>query len=476
MSESGANGRYKPRRKATRAASRSSRSNAANTRPTPTEITPPSPEPPRYAPRTSDESSFWATAQSAGASNESSSWANTEARPASTPQYAPRPDTQSALGSASYIADSHSRLGVSTQLTSRTGGRSAAGGSPSWVTQSAAGATSEPTARTSMGSGGATSLGSGAATGAKAASDTTTTRGAGPSSTRTADTTTGRRAATTAAAASGSGGRGGSRAATRAASGGRSSRARRPLIAIASVVLVITPISWILLHQPQNDDADASVPIVTRTDDTYVTPTTKPAASTPPVPRPTTPKATPTPTPTDSATPTSTPSTSEPTRVPTTGPTEQGTTAPTATPSTRRPTATPSTTSTPTAPPPPADDGNMKTNELALFNLIDEARQSNGCAPLQRDSDVTAGARGDADNRAESGSVNASGSSMSAAGGDNWTAQKAFNQMMSQSRSTILNCGLKTLGVGFGTAPHCTVEVLWCLSSADRNAWVADFT
>jgi uncharacterized protein YkwD len=244
------------------------------------------------------------------------------------------------------------------------------------------------------------------------------------------------------------------------------------LIAIASVVLVITPISWILLHQPQNDDADASEPLVTRTDDTYVTPTTKPTATTPPVTRPTTPKATPTPTPTDSATPTSTPS-SEPTRVPTTGPTDQGTQAPTDPPSTRRPTTT---TPTPTTPPPPADDGNMKANELALFNLIDEARQDNGCAPLQRETDLTVGARSDAGDRAESGSVNATGSSMSAAGGDNWTPQKAFNQMMSQSRSTIMNCGLTTLGVGFGTAPHCTVEVLWCLSEADRNAWVADFT
>jgi hypothetical protein len=117
----------------------------------------------------------------------------------------------------------------------------------------------------------------------------------------------------------------------------------------------------------------------------------------------------------------------------------------------------------------------MTADELQLFALIDNARTDKGCAPLQRDSGLTAGARGDARSRAESGSVSASGSSMSAAGGDDWTAKRAFGQMMAQSRSTVLNCGLKTLGVGFGTYQHCKVDLGFCLKTADRNSWVADF-
>jgi hypothetical protein len=48
--------------------------------------------------------------------------------------------------------------------------------------------------------------------------------------------------------------------------------------------------------------------------------------------------------------------------------------------------------------------------------------------------------------------------------------------MMSQSRSTVMNCGLTTLGVGFGTAQRCTLQVIACLSWTDRNSWVADFS
>ena len=250
------------------------------------------------------------------------------------------------------------------------------------------------------------------------------------------------------------------------------------MIAIASVVLVITPISWILLHQPQNDDADASEPLVTRTDDTYVTPTTKP--STPPVPRPTTPKATPTPTPTDSATPTSTPSTTEPTDDPTTAPTEQGTTAPTAPPSTQRPTKTKPSTTTSTSPPPPVADGGMTADELQLFNMLDSARTSNGCAPLEQDPNLTDRARSDATSRTKSDSkLNASGASMTAAGGDEWTAQDAYNQMMAQSKSTVLNCNLTTLGVGKAVKPYCDSIGLFgiCIgSTVNRVSWVADFT
>jgi hypothetical protein len=93
---------------------------------------------------------------------------------------------------------------------------------------------------------------------------------------------------------------------------------------------------------------------------------------------------------------------------------------------------------------------------------------------------VTDGARSDATKRSKSASkLNASGSSMSAAGGDEWSAQDAYNQMMSQSRSTVLNCNLTTLGVGKAATPHCNAIDLFgfCVGSeVDRVSWVADFT
>jgi hypothetical protein len=118
----------------------------------------------------------------------------------------------------------------------------------------------------------------------------------------------------------------------------------------------------------------------------------------------------------------------------------------------------------------------MTASELQLFDMIDSARQNNGCAPLEQDPGLTGGARGDAASRAKSGSVNATSGSMSAAGGDKYSAQQAYNQMMAQNKSTVLNCGLTTLGVGFGTARRCTAQVILCLSWTDRNAWVADFS
>jgi hypothetical protein len=260
------------------------------------------------------------------------------------------------------------------------------------------------------------------------------------------------------------------------------------VVAIASVVLVITPISWILLHQPQNDPADASVPMVTRTDDTYITPSTKPVVA-PPTPQPSTPptatpSATPTPTPTDSATPTETPSTTptdDPTATPTDGrKTTEPTTAPTSpgrTVSTRRPTTPPTTTQPP--PPPPDADGGMNSDELQLFNLIDNARVNAGCARLEQDPGLTDAARADAGNRAESGATNSASGSASTAGGDNWSAQQAFNQMMAQSKSTVLNCGLTTLGVGRKSAKYCNAINLlgFCVGSKPtRVAWVADFS
>ncbi|WP_410789823.1 hypothetical protein [Kribbella sp. C-35] len=256
------------------------------------------------------------------------------------------------------------------------------------------------------------------------------------------------------------------------------------------MLLVITPISWILLHQPQNDEADASIPIVTRTDDTYITPTAKPAVATPsarvtvpptatPTATPTnTPSATPSETPTNSPTntPTDTPTTlssKTPTTAPTSAPTTQPTTAPTS-PGRTVPTPTQTTTTTP----PPPVDGGMDANEQQLFDLIDNARVDNGCARLKEDPSLTNSAEGTAGSRAKTGSgIDDSSGSQVGAGGDKMTAQQAYDRLMSTSRSTVLSCGLKTLGVGFGTAPRCTAKLLGiCLSSTDRNAWVANFS
>jgi hypothetical protein len=122
----------------------------------------------------------------------------------------------------------------------------------------------------------------------------------------------------------------------------------------------------------------------------------------------------------------------------------------------------------------------MNSDELQLFNMIDNARVNNGCARLEQDPGLTDGARGDASSRADSGAVNStSGGSNTTAGGDNWNAQQAFNQMMAQSKSTVLNCGLKTLGVGKDTAKYCKGGLLGtCLGASrpTRVAWVADFS
>ncbi len=262
------------------------------------------------------------------------------------------------------------------------------------------------------------------------------------------------------------------------------------MIAIASVLLVITPISWILLHQPQNDEADASIPIVTRTDDTYITPSAKPAVATPsakvtvpptatPTATPTkTPSETPSETPTDSPTntPTDTPTTKSsksPTTAPTSAPTTQPTTAPT---SPGRTVTTPKPTQTTTTPPPPVDGG-MQPNEKQLFDLIDNAREDNGCGPLLQDPSMTGNARATAGSRAKTGSgMDDSSGSQVGAGADKMTAQQAYDRLMTSSRSTVLNCNLTTLGVGFGTAKRCTLQILACLAYTDRNAWVANFS
>jgi hypothetical protein len=117
----------------------------------------------------------------------------------------------------------------------------------------------------------------------------------------------------------------------------------------------------------------------------------------------------------------------------------------------------------------------MSSEELKLFSLIDNARTDKGCAPLQRNSNLTSGARSDAQNRAEDGNVSDSGPSMAAAGGDNWDAQTAFNRMMNQNSSVILNCGLTTLGVGQGTATYKSCSLFVFCAKRTRVGWVADF-
>ena len=65
---------------------------------------------------------------------------------------------------------------------------------------------------------------------------------------------------------------------------------------------------------------------------------------------------------------------------------------------------------------------------------------------------------------------------MATAGGDDWSARRAFNQMMAQSSGTILNCGLDELGVGRYSHPYC--KIVWCpgaFGMTDRVAGVAEF-
>ncbi|TWD81878.1 hypothetical protein FB561_3002 [Kribbella amoyensis] len=274
------------------------------------------------------------------------------------------------------------------------------------------------------------------------------------------------------------------------------SRVRRPLVALASVILVITPISWILLHEPQSDQADASVPYVTRDDDTYITASNEPVAKTTdppakktPTPTPTagTPKPSATPTAGETATPTADP-TDRPTRVPSSAPTEdEPTSTPSDAPSTRptagpRPTEDGSVTPTvkPTSPKPtePPDDGDMNGAEEELFTLIDNERQSRGCAPLDRDTSLTHGARDDAESRAASGSVNSTGSSSASTGGDSMSAKSAFSKLKSENSVVLFKCSFDELGVGRGDDERkeglCPIPLL--CTTKTRVAWVVDFS
>ncbi|MEV6413389.1 hypothetical protein [Kribbella sp. NPDC051718] len=278
------------------------------------------------------------------------------------------------------------------------------------------------------------------------------------------------------------------------------SRLKRITVAMGTVILVITPISWILLHQPQSNEADASVPYVTRDDDTYLKASTKPVVARPTATTPSgTPTGTPsagTPSPSDTpSTPGQTP-TDAPSTTPTDGPTDQPTDGPTTggptdgptsgtttkapgnpnnpTP-THSPTNTPSTTPSTTTPPPPADGGSMSAEEQELFALVDNQRVESGCSPLRRNSNLTGGARAEAEDRARTGQMASGGSSGASTGGKDMTAKAAFDRLMSSNSRTVLDCGLDELGVGQGDAKYCTTQVLVCLNTATRYAWVVDF-
>jgi uncharacterized protein YkwD len=262
------------------------------------------------------------------------------------------------------------------------------------------------------------------------------------------------------------------------------SRVRRVAVSIATVMLVITPISWILLHQPQSDSADASIPYVTRDDDTYITPSNEPVVDTSDTPstsstpkpgrKPTKPTRTPSSTPTPGQDPTTTP-TDDPTTVPTDGP--GGDTTTPADKPTRSGDSQGTPTPVPSKPPtskPPADNGSMSANEQQLFSLIDDARVQNGCASLGRESDLTYGARDEAGDRAGSGDLSSTGSSKASAGGEDMSAQAAFDRLKSESSGTLLNCGLHQLGVGRATGVYQTCFLFIC-SNHTRVAWVVDF-
>jgi len=118
----------------------------------------------------------------------------------------------------------------------------------------------------------------------------------------------------------------------------------------------------------------------------------------------------------------------------------------------------------------------MDGNEQQLFDSINNARRDNGCADLKRDTGMTRSAEAEAKQRAEDDTVNKGNTgSKATAGGDNWSASKAFDQMMSKNRATLMNCSLTTMSVGRGTAvyEHCTLYLI--CSDRTRVGWVALF-
>lgn len=275
------------------------------------------------------------------------------------------------------------------------------------------------------------------------------------------------------------------------------SKGLKPFVILGAILAVVAPIAWILGQETGGGLADESIPYVNRDDDRYTTPdheipivdsTPGDVPSTAPTPTatPSTPGSTPTPTPGETTTPdrlnTETP---VPTTAPTDRPTATNTVPATSRPTTTsRPTSKPTTTTTssPTPTPTettrtPTDDGGMTNYELELFSNLNAARQDNGCGPLKRSTGLTDGARADAEKRAASGEVNATGKSYAATGGEGVdTAKEAADRLLRDNSSTVLNCDLTTLGVGRWDATFCKLELLGaCLNSGKRYSWVTSF-
>ncbi|TDC13303.1 hypothetical protein E1261_44870 [Kribbella albertanoniae] len=118
----------------------------------------------------------------------------------------------------------------------------------------------------------------------------------------------------------------------------------------------------------------------------------------------------------------------------------------------------------------------MDSNELQLFNKINNARADNGCAPLKRSTSLTRSSEAEAKQRAADDTLDdGNTSSKAAAGGDNWSADRAFDRMMSQNKPTLLNCGLTTMSVGRGTATYERCTLFLICSDRTRVGWVATF-
>lgn len=255
----------------------------------------------------------------------------------------------------------------------------------------------------------------------------------------------------------------------------------RPVIAVALVVLVGAGGAWLMFSESGDGlAADESIPWSTMTDDRYVS--DEPVDYTPKPRRTPTksPSASPTRTPSETPTPSDTVTPSEPTDEPTSVPTSSSTTVPTSDPRpTTRPTSTgrptqstsPRPTKTPSTTPPWNDGGNMDGDEKALYDMIDSARRNKGCAELLPDSGLSDRSRSRAGQMAEDRSYSGgSGSQTTAGGGGSVSASSAYDQMMSNYGSTLLDCGLDRLGVGRAQDEDC----LLFLCSA-TTGWAATF-
>ncbi|WP_328996744.1 hypothetical protein OG394_19050 [Kribbella sp. NBC_01245] len=279
------------------------------------------------------------------------------------------------------------------------------------------------------------------------------------------------------------------------------SKGLKPFVILGAILAVVAPIAWILGQETGGGSADGAIPYVNRDDDSYNTPDHEipivdstpgdvPSKAPTPTTKPSTPGVTPTPTPGETTTPGHLNSeTPVPTTAPTERPTSTDTVPPTSRPTTSgRPTPTPTETSTTSSPTPtatettrtPTDNGGMENFEFELFSTLNGARESEGCAPLKRNTSLTKGARADAAGRAKSGEVDGRGASYAAVGGKGMTAKGAADRLLQDHRSTVLNCDLTTLGVGRGdhtyTESGLVCSIFNTCPDATRFAWVVDFT